>query len=181
MTIWSSIWLILIAFPLICHYTLVISHSFLCVYTCSLSVRRLCAQTAELMEESEKQIKISPGLAPSSPLCLTPYHLFANFSIIIFLFMLVCLFTCFFLPAPSLWRCRFPAKSSLSSITSPCTNARNLQWWIQSVLFTSSQGVRAKKKWSKFFEVIFWHFQKYPFSLSIRALEHRAEAGRPLA
>lgn len=42
MTIWSSIWLILIASLLICHYTLIISYSFLCVYTCSFSVSFLC-------------------------------------------------------------------------------------------------------------------------------------------
>ncbi len=92
----------------------------------SLCLYLFCAQTSELMEESEKQIKISPGLVPSSTRCLTPYHLFANFSIIISLFMLVCLFTCFFLFAPSLWRCRFLANTSLTFIISPHMAAKNL-------------------------------------------------------
>lgn len=98
MTIWSSIWLFLIASLLICHYTLIISYSLVCVYTCSLSVGSVCAQTSEL---TEKQIKISPGPVPSSSFCLTR-RVFASFSFITFLFMFpFCLLISFFQFFPS--------------------------------------------------------------------------------
>lgn len=126
---------------------------------------------SELMEESEKQIKISPGLGPSSPLCLTPYHLFANFSIIIFLFMLVCLYTYFFLSAPSLWRCRFLANTTLFSITSPHM-PETCRDKIKSVLFTSGHGCQSWKKtvffFQKSFKGIVWHFGKYNFFPRVR-------------
>lgn len=81
MTIWSSIWLILIASLLICLYTLIIRRSFLCVYTCSLSVHCLCTQASESMEKSEKQIKsiwtfsITPTVSQSlSSICQLLYY-----------------------------------------------------------------------------------------------------------
>lgn len=98
MTIWSSIWHILIASLLISHYTLITSHSSLCVFIPVLFQSTVYAQTSELMDESEKQIKISPGLVPSSSLCLTPYLIFAKFFLLpFFLCLFVCLFTSFFL------------------------------------------------------------------------------------
>lgn len=93
MTIWSPIWLILIASLFIRHYTLIIRHSFLCVYTCSLSVHRLCTQTSESMEkiwETNKNITWTFSHHPHSVslliICL-PTSLLLPFC----LFLLVCL------------------------------------------------------------------------------------------
>lgn len=107
MTIWSSIWLSLIASPLVCHYTVIISHSFLRVYMCVLS---------QLMEETNKNITWTRSTILSQSHSLLSVCQFITY----YLSFYACLFISFSLSDAFLWRrSRSLAKASLSSITSP--------------------------------------------------------------
>lgn len=137
MTIWSSIWSIIIASLLICHCTMLINHSFLCIYFCS----QFSFHESE--EESDNQIMISHGLNPlphsySLLIIYLPTSLLLSFGLCLFNCLLISFFLFLSKDAGFLPRRPCLPQESLSSL---CIDARNLHRSIKSVLFHSNFAV----------------------------------------
>lgn len=137
MTIWSSIWLILIASLLICHYTLIISYSFLCVYTCSFSVSFLCLCSRICVNRRLRDTNKNITWICSIIFSLSHTTVCQLLYLLPFLSYLVCVYTFLSFSVASLWRCAVSCQDIPILRNISCINARNLQRQIQTLSFAS--------------------------------------------